>query len=88
MSLVPILRAELGLAQNNNLCVEFFRRCVEFGEMVTGSSAGLINHFAFSRVKASKGLLEDAMALRTETPEVLVKNDPPSQGPSFVQVNA
>jgi hypothetical protein len=44
MSLVPILHE---LAQNNNMCVEFFRRCAKFGEMVA----------------ASTGLLERAMNL-------------------------
>jgi hypothetical protein len=87
MSLVPILRAELGLAQNNKLCFTFFRRCVEFGEMVAGSSAALINHLAFSRVRASTGLLEGAMALETEAPDVSAENGAPSQGPSSVQAN-
>ena len=87
MSLVPILRAELGLAQNNKLCFTFFRRCVEFGEMVAGSSAVLINHLAFSRVRASSGLLERAMALETKALDVSTENDAPSQGPSSVQAN-
>jgi hypothetical protein len=87
MSLVPILRAELGLAQNDNKCFTFFRRCVEFGEMVAASSAPLINHLAFSRVRASTGLLEGAMALETEAPDVSAENGAPSQGPSSVQAN-
>ncbi len=88
MSLAPILRAELGLAQNNKLCFTFLRRCMEFGEMVAASSAALINHLAFSRVRASTDLLEDAIALGTAAPDVsVVQNDTPSQGPSSVQVN-
>ena len=87
MSLVPILRAELGLAQNSELCFAFFRRCVEFGEVVSGSSAALINHLAFSRVRASSGLLERAMALETEASDVSTENDTPFQGPSPVQAN-
>jgi hypothetical protein len=80
MSLVPILRAELGLAENNKLCFRFFRRCVEFGEMVAGSSAALINHLAFSRVRASNDLLEGAVALETEALDDSVENDARSQG--------
>ena len=87
MSLVPILRAKYELAKNNDLCFTFFRRCVEFGEMVAGSSAALINHFAFSRVRASTGLLEGAMALGTEAPDVSLENDVPSQGLSSIQVD-
>jgi len=75
MSLAPILRAELGLAQNSNLCFTFFRHCVEFGEMVTATSAALIGSTAFSRVKDSNGLLERAMALGTEAPDVSAEND-------------
>ncbi len=75
MSLAPILRAELGLAQNSNLCFTFFRHCVEFGEMVTATSAALIGSTAFSRVKDSNGLLERAMALGTEAPDVSAQND-------------
>jgi hypothetical protein len=84
MSLAPILRAELGLAQNNKQCFRFFRRCVEFGEMVAGSANALISHLAFSRVRAPNGLLEGAMALGTEAPDISVENDAPSQGPSSV----
>jgi hypothetical protein len=87
MSLVPILRAELGLAQNDNKCFTFFRRCVEFGEMVAASSAPLINHLAFSRVRTSTGLLEHALALETEAPVISAENDAPSQGLSSVQVD-
>ena len=87
MSFAPILRAKLGLAQNNNLCFAFFRRCVEFGEAVTAIPADHRNHLAFARVRASTGLLEGAMALGTDAPDVSVENDPPSQGSSSVKVN-
>ena len=87
MSLVPILQAKYELARNNKLCFTFFRRCVEFGEMVAGSSAALINHLAFSRVRASTCVLEGAMSLGREAPGVSVKNDPSSQGPSSIQFN-
>ncbi len=86
VDLTPILQAEFGLAQNNKQCFTFFRRCVAFGEVVTTPPADLINHLAFSRVRASTGLLEGAMALGTEAPDVSVENDAPSKGPS-VQVN-
>ena len=87
MDLTPILQAEFGLAQNNNLCFTFFRRCVKFGEMVTTSPADLIDNLAFSRIKASTGLLEGAKALGTEAPDMSVENGAPSQGLSSVQVN-
>ncbi len=79
MSLAPILQAEL-LVQNNNPCFTFFRHCIEFGEMVTATPAALIGSTAFSRVKYSKGLLERAMALGTEAPDVLAENDALSRG--------
>jgi len=85
MSLAPILRAKLGLAQNTKQCLTFFRCCVEFGDMVAASSADLINHLAFSRVRASTGLLKGAMALGTEAPDITVEDDAPSQGPSSVK---
>ena len=85
MSLAPIFRAELALAQNKKQCFTFFRRCVEFGEMVAGSSTALINHLAFSRVRASTCLLEGAMALGTEASDGLVENDIPSQGPFTIK---
>ena len=87
MSLVPILRAKYELARNNKQCFTFFRRCVEFGEMVAGSSAALINQLAFSRVRASTCVLEGAIFLGTEAPGVSVKNEAPSQGPSSIQAN-
>jgi hypothetical protein len=87
VDLTPILQAELGLAQNNKQCFTFFRRCAEFGEMVTTSPADLINYLSFSRVRASNTLLEGAMALGTEAPDVSVENDTPSKGPSSVQIN-
>ena len=89
ISLVPILRAKYELVKNKELCLTFFRRCVEFGEMVAASSAPLINHnhLAFSRVRSSTGLLERAMALETEAPVVSAENDAPCQGPSSVQVD-
>ena len=87
MDLTPVLQAELSLAQNSDLCSTFFRRCVEFGEIVATSPADLIHHLAFSRVKASTGLLEGAMALGTEAPDVSVENDTPSQGTSSIRVN-
>jgi len=80
MSLAPILRAKMGLAQNSNLCFTFFRHCVEFGEMVTATSAALIGSTAFSRVKDSNGLLERAMALGTEAQDFSAENDPLSRG--------
>ena len=87
VDLTPITQAELGLAQNNMKCLTFFRRCMEFGEMVATSPADLINHLAFSRIKASNGLLEGAMALGTEARDVSVENYPPSKGPCSVQVD-
>ena len=84
VDLTPI---EFGLAQNNRQCFTFFRRCVEFGEMVATSPTDLINHLAFSRVKASTDILEGAMALGTEAPDVSVENDPPSQCTSSIQIN-
>ena len=87
ISLVPILRAKYELVKNKDLCLTFFRRCVEFGEMVAESSAPLINRLAFSRVRSSTGLLERAMALETEVSVVSAENDSPSQGPSSVQVD-
>jgi hypothetical protein len=68
MSLVPIIHA---LAQNNNLCVEFFRRCVKFGEMVA----------------ASTGLLERAMDLKTTVPDDSVENEALSEGLSSIQAD-
>jgi hypothetical protein len=89
MSLTPILRAELGIAQNNKLCFTFFRRCVAFGEVVAGSTATLINYLAFSRVlvRAPTGLLEGAMALGIEARNNSVENDALSQGRSSVPVD-
>ena len=55
--------------------------------MVAGSSTALINHLAFSRVRASTYLLEGAMTFGTEASNVLVENDAPSQGSFSVQVN-
>ena len=87
MSLAPILRAELGLAQNNKLCFAFFHRCAEFGDIVAASSGALMNFLDFSRVRASNGILEGAMALGTDAPDVSVEDDAPFQGQSFVHVD-
>jgi hypothetical protein len=86
MCLTPILRAELGLGQNNNRCFTFFRRCVEFGEMITATSTALIGSATFSRVKDSNGLLERAMS-RTDAPDVSAENETLPQGLSSLQVN-
>ena len=55
--------------------------------MVVTSPTDLINHLAFSRVKASTDLLEGAMALRTEAPDMSVENGALSHGTFFVPVN-
>ncbi len=88
MSLTPILRAELGVGQNNNRCFTFFRRCVEFGEMVTATSTALIGSATFSRVKGSDCLLERAMSLGTDAPDVSAENDTLSRGLSSLQVHS
>ncbi len=87
MCLTPILQVELGLEQNNNRCFTFFRRCVEFGEMVTAMPIAFIGSAAFSRVKDSGGLLERAMSLGTDAPEVSAENETLPQGLSSLQVN-
>jgi hypothetical protein len=85
MSLDPIRRAESSLAENKELCFTFFRRCVEFGEMVAGSPDALIDHLAFSHVRASNDLLEGAVALNTEVPDDSVENEALSQGLSSLK---
>lgn len=84
MSLAPILQAEFGLAQNSNLCFNFFRRCVEFGEMVIASSAALVDYPAFPRVRASSVLLGHAMVAIGETSGVSAGDNAVSQGLSFI----
>lgn len=52
--------------------------------MVTTSSAAFIGYPAFSRVRVSNDLLERAVAIGTEVPDVSAENDVLSQGLSSV----
>lgn len=68
--LALVLRTNLGLTENNELCLGFFRRCVDFGDMTVAFSDAIIAYPAFSRVRGSNDLQERVMALQTEAARV------------------
>ncbi|KAH9961522.1 hypothetical protein BC827DRAFT_323669 [Russula dissimulans] len=80
MNLGPVLQVKLGLTQNSELCLSFFRRCVDFGEIVAGLSAASIAYPAFSRLRASNDLQERVMTLMAEEVDLSAENDGCSQG--------
>jgi hypothetical protein len=80
-----VLGVDLELTRNSESCLAFFRRCVNFEDMVVASSSVFIAYPAFSRVKASNDLRDRVMALRTEDLEVdaSVEAVTQSRGPSL-----
>ncbi|KAI9434744.1 hypothetical protein F5148DRAFT_1006085 [Russula earlei] len=80
MSLSPVLQAKVGFRQNSGLCLTFLRGCVDFGEVITTLSVAPIINPILSRVRASTGLQERVIALRTEATDISVENATHSPG--------
>ncbi|KAH9964420.1 hypothetical protein BJV74DRAFT_302753 [Russula compacta] len=80
MRLSFVLRANLESTQNNLLCFDFFRRCVDFGDIILAFSDTFIGYPTLSRVRGSNELQERAMALATEAADVLAEGSTQSQG--------
>jgi len=78
MNLGPVLQVKLGLTQNSELCLSFFRRCVDFGEIITASMT--YPHPTFSRLTASSDLQERIVPLMTESVDFSAENDGRSLG--------
>lgn len=77
-----ILQVNLGFTQNSEMCLAFFRRCVDFGEVIAASSVTFVAHPSFSRARASNDLQERVMALGTEAADVPAENATQSQSMS------
>ena len=80
--LALILRVNLGFTQNSEMCLAFFRRCVNFGEVIDASSITFVAHPTFSRARASDDLQERVTALGTEAAYIPAENATQSQGMS------
>jgi len=82
MGLAPVFQVKLGLAQNSELCLSFFRRCVDFGQIIGASSTASMTYPypTFSRLTASSDLQERILTLMTESVEFSVENDDYSSG--------
>ena len=83
--LALILRVSLGLTQNNEMCLAFFRRCVDFGDVIAASSVTSMAHPTFSRARASDDLQERMMALGTEAANIPAENVTHFQGMSLLK---
>jgi len=77
-----ILQVSLGLTQNSEMYLAFFRRCVNFGEVIAASSITFVARPSFSRARASNDLQERVMALGIEAADVPTENAAQSQGMS------
>jgi len=64
------------------MCLDFFRRCLDFEEVIAAFSITFVTHPSFSRVRASNDLQERVMALGTDAADVPPENVTPSQGMS------
>jgi len=82
MSLGPVLQVKLGLTQNSESCHSFFRRCIDFGEIIAALSTASIAYPypTFSRLTASRDLQERIMTLTTEAVDLSAENDGRSPG--------
>ena len=64
------------------MCLAFFRRSVDFGDVIAASSTTAVGHPSFSLARASNDLQERLMALGTEAADVTEENATQSQGMS------
>ncbi|KAI9450415.1 hypothetical protein F5148DRAFT_1290819 [Russula earlei] len=80
MSVSPVLQAKVGLRQNSGLCLTFLRHCVDFGEIITTLFVTPIINPILSCIRASTGLQERVMALRTEAADISAENTTHSPG--------
>ena len=67
------------------MCLAFFRRCVEFGEVTAASSATVVAHPSFPRARASNNLQERVTALGTESADVPEEDATQSRGTSSLE---
>jgi len=74
ISLGPVLQVKLGLTQNSELCLSFFRRCVDFGEIIVALSTASIAYPSFSPLRASTDLQERVMTLITKAVNLSSEN--------------
>ena len=72
--LALVLRVNLGFTQSSEMCLAFFRRCLDFGEMIAASSITLVAHPTFSHARASSDLQERVIALGTEAANIPTEN--------------
>jgi hypothetical protein len=72
-SLVRVLQVNLGFAQNSEQCLNFFRRCADFGEMLVASSTAFTPYLTFPRVRASSNLQERVGTLGAEAADPLAE---------------
>lgn len=84
-SLARVLQVNLGSAQNSERCLNFFRRCVDFGEILVASSTSFTPYHTFPRVRASSDLQGRIGSLGAEAADPLAEDATRFQGLSPFQ---